>query len=404
MSKIYSNKRFMLFLLADVVSSFAVGMGAVGFNWYVLAETNATHYVGLFFTINVLSGFLVSPVIGYLIDRFQRKWLLFGSFLFRGLMLLAIWIVFQQDLFSITLMVLYTIVNGIGWAAYLSISKSFLQEILDSDELSTGNSIIEISMQVGMLSAGALTGLLYTFSGFRSILLFCTLGFFISGGLIFCQKSAYPKEGQAREHESFFSSFKSGLTYINRDRYILLLSLLAIFPLIVTMLYNIVLPSYVTVVLAETSVAFGLADMFYGIGGLASGFLVVIVVNHFKKHTFIFLFYSLAGLVLFWLALEKQTFVLYAGSLMLGIANSGLRILMNTLLMEKVKPVYMGRVMAVYTAISLFLQMIGSTVIGWVTDSFDASSGFILLGAVMTVGLVTYLFTIKKQQVGGSIE
>ena len=62
-------------------------------------------------------------------------------------------------------------VNGIGWTVYMSASRSLVQELLPKEDLLNGNSLIEISLQVGMFVAGGVSGVLYKFYGFEVILI-----------------------------------------------------------------------------------------------------------------------------------------------------------------------------------------------------------------------------------------
>ncbi|CAM2828619.1 MFS transporter [Levilactobacillus brevis] len=64
------QRGFRHFFLADVISGFGVGLTTVGANWFMLQQTHANKLVGLYLTLNVLAGFLMSPIAGRLTDRF----------------------------------------------------------------------------------------------------------------------------------------------------------------------------------------------------------------------------------------------------------------------------------------------------------------------------------------------
>ncbi|SFJ89074.1 Major Facilitator Superfamily protein [Halobacillus dabanensis] len=149
------KKYFILFFLAYIISGFGVGMSIIGANWYLLDETGSATDVGIMLTLNVFTGFLVSPLTGIITEKFNRKNAIQGTFIARAVLIGVLTVLFILDGFSIYYVYAFAIINGIGWTIYMSASRSLMQELLPEEELSKGNSLIEISLQVGMFMAGA---------------------------------------------------------------------------------------------------------------------------------------------------------------------------------------------------------------------------------------------------------
>lgn len=140
------KKEFRNFFLADIISGFGVGMTTVGANWYILQETGSNKSVGFYLTINVLAGFLMSPLAGILTDRMFRKNLILWTFLGRAIPMALIAIVFWQIGFNIWLMFLLSIVTGAGWITYMASSRSYVQAVLPKGLLGSANAFIEVSL------------------------------------------------------------------------------------------------------------------------------------------------------------------------------------------------------------------------------------------------------------------
>ncbi|MFC6169224.1 MFS transporter [Loigolactobacillus jiayinensis] len=79
----------------------------------------------------------------------------------------------------------------------------------------------------------------------------------------------------------------AGLKYIGKHKMILNIGLLSILPLIVTQLFNVSSPDYVSSVLKANSVVYGLADMGYGIGGLIAGLITGTLIIKFHDRSII---------------------------------------------------------------------------------------------------------------------
>ncbi|WP_181348146.1 MFS transporter [Thalassobacillus sp. CUG 92003] len=171
------KRYFLMFFLADIISGFGVGMSTIGANWYLLDQTGSATAVGVMLTLNVFAGFLLSPLTGIITDRFNRKNVIQETFISRAVLIGALTALFILDGSSIYYIYAFAIINGIGWSVYMSASRSLIQELLPEEELSKGNSLIEISLQVGMFMAGAASGFIYKYIGFEAILLINALMF-----------------------------------------------------------------------------------------------------------------------------------------------------------------------------------------------------------------------------------
>lgn len=122
-----NKKSFCNFLLADVISGFGVGMTTVGANWYLLLQTHSNQLVGIYLTINVLSGFLVSPLAGAITDKYSRKKVILWTFITRAFLISIVAVYFYFSGFSILMMYFLSILTGAGWITYMAASRSYVK-------------------------------------------------------------------------------------------------------------------------------------------------------------------------------------------------------------------------------------------------------------------------------------
>ncbi|MNE26927.1 enterobactin exporter EntS [compost metagenome] len=279
----------------------------------------------------------------------------------------------------------------------MSASRSLVQEIVPENDFIHGNSLIEISLQVGMFVAGAVSGILYKYVGFELILFLNALAFIAAS--FFLSRMQHTPIQLDNEEEPFFETFKNGISYLMKRPYIFLLGVVSIIPLVSTMVYNVVLPGYVSIAVGGDSIVFGLSDMFYGIGALLSGFIAASLAKRFSQNRTIILFFLISVLILVVVAFNTTILLLYVGSALIGLTNSSLRILITTTLMETVSKAYMGRSTSVWMAISLLLQTVSATGLGIVIDRYSPGVGFICMSGLMIVGLVVFsALNSRKQQ------
>lgn len=386
---ILKDQRFRQFFISDIVSGFGVGMATIGANWFVLMQTGSNKYVGILLAINVIAGFVASLFSGVITDKYDRKKVIFFTHAVRAFFLLLLFVALTQLDFSIYYLYAFAIINGIGWTVYMSASRSFLQEIIDEKKYVTGNSLLEISLQVGMFLAAAASGFIYKYFSFNAILFVNALMFICSA--VFIARIKYRGEQHTHEGEKYTVMLRRGWSFLYDNKGIFLLGVVSIIPLIVTMIYNVVLPDYVNNTLQRDSVTFGFADMSYGIGGLLSGIMMSSLAMKLDARKLIAAFFILACINLLFLSQNSFVFNLYLCSLLLGLCNSSLRILMNTVLMQTVPKDYMGRSMAVWIGISLICQCLFSLFIGAYLDKHGAMVGIIIMALMMGAGFVLFI-------------
>ncbi|RIX59576.1 MFS transporter [Paenibacillus nanensis] len=399
---VLKTNRFRNYFIADIISGFGVGMSTIGANWYLMDRTGSMTAVGLMLSLNVVAGFLISAFAGTFVDKWNRKTILLWANVVRAAALLLIAGAFLGTGFHVEYLYAFAAINGMGWALYMSASRSLVQELLPEKELIHGNSLIEISLQVGMFMAGGVSGFLYKYIGFEAILLLNAAAFLVSS--LFLSRISYAAMPVEQAEASFFESFKAGIQYLAGRPSLFVLGIVSIIPLVTTMVFNVVLPGYVSTSVRGDSVVFGLSDMCYGIGGLLSGFLAAPLARKLTQHGTILIIFLVSVLNLAAIAFNSTVILLYIGCVLIGLTNSSLRILITTTLMESVSKAYMGRATSVWMGISLLLQTVSATGLGVVIDRYSPGLGFILMAGLMFAGLVVYYVLNSKSPWKQTIE
>lgn len=383
---ILKKSKFRNYFLADIISGFGTGMNFIGANWFILKFTGSSAAVGELLSVTLFSGLLIFPFAGTIADRFNRRNIIFWSNLVRGIIISIVAVTIFTAHFKVSYIYLLAVIGGMGWTVFIPASRGLVQEIVERDDLIKGNSLIEVSLQVGMFLAAAAAGFIYKYFGFGTILVIDALTFFVSN--VFLMKIKYKATVAHDAHHSFFMQFANGLKYLLASPIIFGFGIIMFLPFVATMSSNVVLPAYVSDHLGRDAVAFGLADMAYGIGACLSGFIaghIVLKLSKFKAAIGFFLI-SIASLI--FLSANKFVSGLYIASLFFGLCNSSLRIVMNTAIMEIVPKSYMGRAMSVWMAISMLMQVASAYGVGRFIDATSASLGFVWLAAIMLIGLV----------------
>ncbi|MFT8394399.1 MAG: MFS transporter, partial [Liquorilactobacillus ghanensis] len=184
------------------------------------------------------------------------------------------------------------------------------------------------------------------------------------------------------------ASFINGIRYIFSTRIVVIVGALSILPLLVTQLFNVTSPAYVASVLNQNSIVYGMADMLYGIGGLTAGILTGWIISKLENKKIIIAYFFLASLALVSLYVGKNVSLMYICTYVIGLSNSSLRIVTNTVLMKNVAASYMGRTTSVLNGTAQFIEIFASSWMGIMNDQQGASFGFLIMFIIMLIGLL----------------
>ena len=389
-------ENFRKFFIADLFSCFAIGLLTVATGWYLLSTTGSVMYIGFMTTLKVIAGFVATLFIGQIVDRYDRRKVLYTASLIRVFALVFVAFILWHFGFSIPLILGLAMFNGIGWTVYNASSRAFIQELIPKEQLLNANTLSEISLQGGMLMSGVAAGLILTYTTFLTVLLIYMGLFLLSGILIFNIQHPSATIQSKKEGEGFFQLARLGIRYLTRHPRLFLFGIVSIIPVAVTNFYNVVLPSYVADVVGADSFVFGIADMFYGVGGLLAGYFIAGLSKKLSQNQIIKVCFLFSTLNLIMLFKNETALLLFFGSAVFGMVHSGVRIAMNTTLMEKVEPAYMGRATAVWTGISLILQAVGASSLGLLMEATHGGFGWALMAAMMLIGLMSTSFLLKN--------
>jgi MFS family permease len=162
MFSVFRNRRFALLWTAQLVSTIGSSLTDLAAAIFVFEVTGSALNVGLTLMVTALPTLFVGLFAGVFVDRFDRRRILQGSDLLRGLLVLAIpfLVVDHADILVLyVILFLAAIVRQFFDPAW----ESVLPEIATEEELARANSFLSISSfgstAIGFAAAGLLAGI-----------------------------------------------------------------------------------------------------------------------------------------------------------------------------------------------------------------------------------------------------
>ncbi len=380
------DRDFRLYFVGEVFSMAGSGLHVVALGWYLLERTGSATSVGLVWAVGLGSGIVMLPFAGPLADRYPRRTLAIGSDVFRLVLVAAMAALAYAGSPSLPVLYVLTFLVGLGHSVFWPSIMALLQEVIRPDQLTAASGLAEITWQVGNLTGAALGGPILVSFGLGTAFAIDAATYAVSAlALLALHHRPAPAEGP---HESGLAMARAGMAYLRRNPAVAGFGIASVIPWVATISLNVVIVAYVLDVLHLSATAYGLADMTYGVGAMASGIfaaLLVVRLGEWRAMTGV-----MVALIVCYAALAASPAaipVFYAVLFLAGFCSSAFRVMTTAYLFKVVPNEVMGRTSSSFLLVSMILQVAVTLSVGPLINSTSARGGFVLLAAIVGIGL-----------------
>ncbi len=355
--EVLKNRNFFLLWLGQIISQLGDRldqMALIGFVY--LRAPGSTIEIAKILSFTIIPVFLIGPIAGVYVDRWDRRRTMYACDLLRCFLVLMIplFLFYKQSLVPIYLIIF--IVFSIG-RFFVPAKLSIIPDLVDKKDLLIANSLVNTTGMIAAILGFGISGILVEWLGPKSGFYLDALSFLISGTLIFLiakqTRIAMDLRKVGKEiveviSKSVFQEIKEGVLYFIRKKdirftasiiFILWSALGAVYVVIIV---------FVQKTLHSATKDLGLLVMFLGLG-LFFGSLIYGRFGHkFSQYKVIFisLIYSGIMLIIFSLAIYHYPNLMVAAALalILGLFISPIMIASNTIIHKVSENGMMGKI------------------------------------------------------------
>ncbi|KYC90328.1 hypothetical protein B4102_3836 [Heyndrickxia sporothermodurans] len=220
-------KKSSLIQMIKIISSNFIGnfgsqVFSFGVGLFILKETGSALSFGLTILISPIVSLILTPFIGYLVDNFNRKWIVLLAQFCSTLSMLILFILFNfsnLNLYAeiITLLIILSICEKSLSVAFTSSIRSLVSD----KDIQKTNSYLQVSSSLSMILAPVLGSVLFALQNFSTFILTimlteaCSLILNIFINFKFNKITVNDKEKEKGvKKESIWCSFRSSIQYI----------------------------------------------------------------------------------------------------------------------------------------------------------------------------------------------
>src|SRR5689334_7349189 len=270
------DRDFRLYFVGEVLSTAGSGLHIVALGWYLLDRTGSATSVALVWALGLGSGIFMLPFAGPLADRYPRRRLAVSADVVRLVLVGTMAALAYAGSPSLPALYVLTFAIGLAHSVFWPAITALLQEVIRPEQLTAASGLVEIVWQAGSLTGAALGGPILVRFGLGTAFAIDAATYALSAlALLALHHRPAPPEGP---HESGLAMAREGFAYLRGHRPLAGFGVASVIPWVATISLNVVLVAYVLDVLGLGATAYGLADMTYGVGAVASGVFAALLV------------------------------------------------------------------------------------------------------------------------------
>ena len=389
-----AKRDLVLLVGGNGVSAFGNSVYLIGVTLLLKEMTESAFYLGFFQFAALTPAFLLSPILGVLIDRWPKRRLLVVSDVVRGLLMIAAGLGLALPLFYTPLFVLVIgFLIGIGHAVFVPTVLAFLPSLVDAEGLPAATGMRAAGAQISGLLGNAVAGGLFVVVGGPILFVINGVTFLLSGA----SERLISVPGGATGGGPVFSEVRRGLREVlkNSQAKLLIASQALLFVLTPSVLLALPFIVIDELALAESSIGFFYAAALAG--GIA-GFFGYRTLRRLVGRRIVGLSYLAVAAGFVAMAVFRNALSVGLVALLIGAAAATVYLAVTTWIQLEQPPEMHGRFFAIVEAAGSFAAPVSYLATGAVLEALGSSGRwvlFLLCGVMAAAWAVVTLSRIR---------
>lgn len=400
---------YLKIILANLINRFGDSVDAIAFTWLVYVITKSAAWSAVVFAINQLPSVLIQPFAGALVEGMDKKKLMVVTDLIRGVTTAGLAVLYVAGCLEPWMLLAFTWIDSSAEAFRLPAGLSITPKILEEKYYAYGSSLNSALSAIVQLIGLGMAGVIIGVWGIGAAIAIDGISFFGSAcilGLLKLKESGPEKSARPEKKKlpikEYTSTLKEGISYLKGQPVIRNFCLLCVLINAAIVPLNSLQSPLIQEVLGQGSELLGIFS-FALMAGMGAGSFLYPYISHRLSVRAQFVGMGIltgAGMYSYTLGRGFQSHVtaIYAltivVSLVLGMSVSILMSALNVQFMKTVKPEYLARVGAIFSAGASAATPAASLLVSRLTSFFTVSQIF-RLSALFCVIIFLSLALIK---------
>lgn len=402
------GRNFWLYAIGRLVSLIGSGVQSLAIPLYILDLTGSGTIMGTFMVITMLPRILFGPIAGVLGDRFSRKMIMIYMDFARGAAILAMAVLAGANSLTITVLFIFQLLISTFDISFDPATAAMLPDIIDSDKLLRGNSILGAINSLSYIIGPALGGILYGMFGIEAVLILNGASYIASAiSEIFIRYRQTTEKGKI-SLKSVFKDIVEGVGYMRKINGLILVMVFAMLSnFLLSPFFSVVFPFFARTIVGFTSEQYGFLQSGWVVGVLIGNVILGTLLSKKRQGNLFAMGLTAETLILFLLtvfffpyfidlfgwASWRYFAALGLPILVTGIFNAFVNTPLNTLFQKIVPTNYRSRIFSVISILSQIATPLGAAIYGFAVDRVPVH--YLILVSSICNALLTLVFLLK---------
>jgi DHA3 family macrolide efflux protein-like MFS transporter len=351
--------------------------------WYLTVETKSATMISLATIIGFLPGIFISPFVGPIIDRHNKKWLMIGTDMLTALAALVLAVIgFVGHSFPLWMVFLAMFVRSLAQTFQYPTLQSITPTLVPMDMLTKISGQIGAFQSVQMIIAPAVAGVLFGAFNINYVILLDVIGAIFGSATMLITK--LPERRQQDGPIHFWQDMAAGWALLRRDRGIFQLTLIGAVFTLIFMPAGAVYPLMTTQYFRGTVPMASIVEVVFSVGMMLGG--IWIGWRGAGKNRIYALFGSIlsvaiSGIFSGILSRDFTGFVLFnILNFFFGLGVPFFNAPFMAMIQERFAPEMLGRIIGLTSMLMNLAGPVGLVAAGPIADRFGVNMLFIIMG------------------------
>ena len=407
-TEVLKNRNFFLLWVGQIISQLGDRLDQMALIGLVYARApGSAMQIAKILSFTIIPVFLVGPIAGVYVDRWDRRRIMYGCDLLRAALVLLIPFILTYTQMLLPIYIVIFIVFSVG-RFFVPAKLSIVPDLVDKKDLLLANSLVNTTGMIAAILGFGISGLVVEWLGAKSAFYLDSLSFLVSGILIFSitkkfnQRMTLGKMGRDIVEvirKSVFQEIKEGVVYFVREKRIgFTAGLIFILWSALGAVYVIII-AFVQKTLKSATAELGLLIMFLGVGLFLGSLVYGRFGQKLSQYKTIFVSLILSGimLVVFSFTINRYPVFRVAAfvSVVLGLFIAPIMIASNTIIHRVSENEMLGKIFSSMEIVMHFGFLLFMFVSSLLAESISKLSILVGVGCVLTVVGIGALVVVK---------
>lgn len=289
------NKNLTLLLSGQLVSQVGDKFYLLALSFWVLKTTGSPALMGIVLACSLLPSLIVGFISGAFIDRYDRKAIIVGTDITRGLIMSFTAVAYLLDFLNVLIILISQILLSINAAFFDPAVPAIIPGIVEKEQLTKANSKTQFINGISSIFGPVLGGIAVAAFGYLFVFLFNAVSFFVSAFFESFLKIP-PLKKQENTKTSIRREILAGYKYIMNDKgLIIILIMVAVLHFFVGSI-EVIIPVLASSLPGTGAKNLGYIQTAFGIGAVFMALIISIYNIDKREMKFLFSSIFLVGL------------------------------------------------------------------------------------------------------------